>query len=540
MPANEDPNQTERIEMRKAYNELLSAKTAISKLITIPMLTESEVEKNIDALKSSSIELRGVPTTSRRSKLLQKISDELLALVNDYPNNPQSWYISANKRNELITLIDLGLKTIDNRLDELKREIVAPTSPLIDMRMGNHKFTLYGLITVIYIGGLAFIAALLGIYIISSILLLIFAITCILSFVDLFMVVWTRPYWLYLPSEKSLANRVLNSSLLWMLLPLFTTAICLALFFLGLEIILLLSQSYSVDFISIFLGIISIVSSTILIKYAQWRKNEYLVCPNPHCSDIKIPTPNALLVHYQNEHGIELDEAVASLRLQLAKAKKPPVRKFRHYWGYFLLTISWFVNYEVLFLFREANYFRFGILIISDIIIIWWALYELHLKLERTPVGIPRKIISESYKTAGNAVFIFIFLSILLKGLLAPILSVLLSVILEPIIVLVISVSTFMNSGVTQAIAVPYLRRKYRTVITDNERWNKLFSNRRCFVWLVAIYAVYIAVATLAIMGGYEIIEILRFSYISSDLIIFAWAADVFYEIRLEVLSKVS
>ncbi|TFH04794.1 MAG: hypothetical protein E4H14_13965, partial [Candidatus Thorarchaeota archaeon] len=293
MPENRDKNHNERVELQKAYSVLLDIKTIISKLILISTLEKVEVETLIASLGRSSTQIRGVPTTSRRSKLLQKISDEALSLMSDYQANPESWFITTPRRNEFNKLIDSGKKSIDNRLDELRRDVTSTDSPLIDIRMGNHRFTLYGLISIIYIGGLAVIAVLLQVYIATSIIILLLAIGCILSFVDLFMVIWTRPYWLYLPSEKSLANTLLNSSWLWALLTIFATLICFSLLFLGVELFSLLAPSYSGDLITLFLSVISLISSGVLVKYAQWRKKEYLVCPHPLCPNIVLPKPSS-------------------------------------------------------------------------------------------------------------------------------------------------------------------------------------------------------------------------------------------------------
>ncbi len=531
-----DPQHDERVELRGAYKSLLTVESKTKELISNPSVSSEEEASILDGIRVQCVQLRGVRTNSKLARFLERLSNDILSAIDDFCSSSEREKVLGNTSSKIMDVTQKGKRAVDTQLDKLRERIVRRDSFLIDERMGNYRFTVFGLVSLIYLGGLVFVAYAWQLNLLLTYMLILFVVITMAVLVDLFFVVWTKPFWLYLPSVESLAGKLINWDGLWTLLVPIAGLLVAAILYL-VELILSLVPSSDV-FMGLAIGTISLVSTAILYRYAQWRKGEYLGCPNPRCAHLTLPKPSALLIHYEESHGIDLRKAVAELRSRLAKKKKKKERRFRNYLGYSLLAISWFFCFETIFYLRTGDIISSLILFLADAVLIWWGLYELHIRLEPIPSGIPRPIVKQANSEAANAAMQFVLYPMFIKGLLVGIIMLSLANFIGAETVYLISTVTFYNSGFTQALALPHFRKKFRREMTDLSKWNKLFSRKRCIVWIVAIYTIFSIMGFLAFMGNYDFLIRFRFSYITSDLIIFAWSSDLFSTIKNQKLQK--
>jgi len=524
-----DANHEERVQLQRAFEALSQLKGALESL---PREGPNDrVVQWAQDLRWHCSELRGVPTKSRLSGSLRKVSDEALAFADQFSQMENPWALKQDQ-NIPLQAITRAMRSVDSRLEHLRRELVGKASPLIDTKIGNHRYTVYSLAAVAYVGGLLLSAHAIGLsqpLVFLSFALVVVLLVCV---IDISMVVYTRPYWLYLPSEDSLAARIVNWNGLWTLLIPTTLVLLLTTYMLAAGLIVALSMLLSSAATGNIIGAFALLcGGGILLKYAQWRKGEYLLCP--WCPDKSLSNRGALSVHCRQEHGIELEKAVDELRQKLSNRKPQSVLGFRSILGCFLLGASWFLCYETLLLFKFADYYRFGILVLADIILIGWPLHLLTATSEKLPKNIPEGIRKRSAVSAWSATFKFVTFGSLGKLFLFLLIGMPLTDTVGAQIGLWIMVATLSNTGFVQIFVVYATQGRIRAQLSA-ERWKRVLSLRKSAIWIATIYSVYLIMASLSIMGGFSYLEIMRFSYLSADLILFAWATEIWTELRFE------
>lgn len=359
------------------------------------------------------------------------------------------------------------------------------------------------------------------------------AIVSVVFAIDLFMVIWTRPYWLYLPSEDSIYSRVLNWKHLWVLLLIPFSLAVFALCILFIDLYGFVAVLVNEQVLRTFLSVLSVASLvTLSVAYASWRKREYLICPR---CDFRPQNKGVLDVHFERTHGMPLKKAISELRVLLSKKQEKKAVGLTMSIGFFLVAVSWFVSYEVLLYEKFGKLYDMLLLILFDVILLWWGRHLLMRGL-RPRIDFDHSKNKKAWPHGIREGSKLIFYPIILKVIVVVFLELPLVPILGESMTIIAAIILFQNSGLYLGVIVLYLRQRSKSVLVDPRRWEEIWSAKRSITWVSASYLAYFGMGALSLLAGHSLMEILRLSYMSADLIGIAWAFDYGNEVWKQIL----